>query len=103
LLDAKIVTVNALSPGVVATNLISDFKSLPRFLAFLNKFKYDSPEKGAETSIYLASSDEVNNISGKYFVNKKIDEASITSRNENIANQLWDESKKMCGISEFIY
>lgn len=98
-LEGKNVTVNALSPGIVATNLLSDFNDQPRMLGFLDRLKNDSPEKGAETSIYLASSDEVKNISGKYFVNKQIEESSIASYNEKTADRLWDESKKLCGIS----
>lgn len=101
LLDGKNVTVNALSPGVVATHLLSDFNGQPRVLGFLNRFKNDGPEKGAETSIYLASSDEVKSISGKYFVNKKTEESSMASYDEKTADYLWDESLKLCGISDF--
>jgi retinol dehydrogenase 14 len=101
LLDGKNVTVNALNPGVVATHLLSDFNGQQRMLGFLNRFKNDSPEKGAETSIYLASSDEVKNISGKYFVNKKMEESSLASYDPKTADRLWDESLKLCGISDF--
>jgi NAD(P)-dependent dehydrogenase (short-subunit alcohol dehydrogenase family) len=101
LLDGKNVTVNALHPGVVATHLLSDFNGQQRVLGFLNRFKNDSPEKGAETSIYLASSDEVKNISGKYFVNKKMEESSLASYDPKTADRLWDESLKFCGISDF--
>jgi NAD(P)-dependent dehydrogenase (short-subunit alcohol dehydrogenase family) len=101
LLDGKNVTVNALNPGVVATHLISDFNGQQRMLGFLNRFKYVSSEKGAETSIYLASSDEVKNISGKYFVNKKMEESSLASYDPKTADRLWDESLKLCGISDF--
>lgn len=79
LLDSKNITVNALNPGVVATNLLSDFNRQPRILGFLDRFKNDSTQKGAETSVYLASSDEVEKISGKYFVNKKMEESSLSS------------------------
>ena len=101
LLDGKNVTVNALHPGVVATHLLSDFNGQQRVLGFLNRFKNDSPETGAETSIYLASSDEVKNISGKYFVNKKMEESSLASYDPKTADRLWDESLKFCGISDF--
>ncbi len=101
LLEGKNITVNALSPGVVATKLLSDFTGQPRALNFLNKFKNDNPEKGAETSIYLAISDDVKNITGKYFANKKIEESSILSHNEKTADQLWAESLKLCGITNY--
>jgi NAD(P)-dependent dehydrogenase (short-subunit alcohol dehydrogenase family) len=101
ILEAKNITVNSLSPGVVATNLLSDFNDQPRMLSFLDRLKNDSPEKGAETSIYLASSDEVKNTTGKYFVDKKIVESSPVSYDEKNADRLWDESLGLCGISEY--
>lgn len=101
LLEGKNITINALSPGVVATNLLSDFNDQPRILGFLDSFKNDSPEKGAETSIYLASSYEVEKISGKYFVNKKMEESSLASYDPKTADRLWNESLKLCGISDF--
>ena len=103
LLEGKNITVNALSPGVVATNLLSDFNDQPRMLSFLDRLKNDSPEKGAETSIYLASSDEVKNITGKYFVNKETEESSLASYDEKTADQLWDESLRLCSISDFLH
>ena len=103
LLEGKNITINALSPGVVATNLLSDFNDQPRMLSFLDRLKNDSPEKGAETSIYLASSDEVKNITGKYFVNKETEESSLASYDEKTADQLWDESLRLCSISDFLH
>lgn len=103
LLDGKNITVNALHPGVVATNLLSDFNSQPRVLGFLDRFKNVGPEKGAETSIYLASSDEVTNISGKYFVDKKMEDTSLASYDPKSADRLWNESLKLCGISDFMF
>ncbi|HSW54527.1 MAG TPA: SDR family oxidoreductase [Ignavibacteriaceae bacterium] len=101
LLDGKNITVNSLHPGVVATHLLSDFNGQQRVLGFLNRFKNISPEKGAGTSIYLASSDEVEKISGKYFVNKKMEESSLASYDPKTADRLWDKSLKLCGISDF--
>lgn len=101
ILEGKNISVNSLSPGVVATNLLSDFNDQPRILRFLDRFKNDNPEKGAETSIYLATSDEVKNITGKYFVNKKIEESSPASYNKQDTGRLWDESLRLCGISEY--
>jgi NAD(P)-dependent dehydrogenase (short-subunit alcohol dehydrogenase family) len=58
------VTANCLHPGPVGTNL---FRGLPKFLQTLIKLITISPERGARTSIYLASSPKVEGISGKYF------------------------------------
>ena len=67
-LDGTGVTANAVHPGVVNTNLGRDQSKFSQ--GFARAF-FKSPEKGAETSIYLASSPEVEGISGKYFVNKE--------------------------------
>ena len=52
-----------------------------------------SPEKGAETSIYLATSDEVQNITGAYFAKKKIRKTIPEACNMDIAEQLWKVSE----------
>lgn len=101
ILEGKGVIVNVLNPGIVATNLLSDFNSQPKVFSFLDRLKNASPKKGAETSIYLASSNEVKNISGKYFVDKKIEDSSLASYNPKTADRLWDESLILCGISDF--
>src|SRR5215471_1079980 len=73
------VTANCLHPGGVGTNL---FRGLPKFLQTLIKLVTISPESGARTSIYLASSPEVEGISGKYFARRRQQEPSEASRNE---------------------
>jgi hypothetical protein len=54
-----------------------------------------SPEKGAETSIYLASSPGVEDISGKYFFDKKERRSNRESYDEEIAGRLWDVSEDL--------
>jgi hypothetical protein len=54
-----------------------------------------NPAKGAETPIYLASSPEVEGISGKYFVKKKPVESSKLSYNKELAKKLWVASEKL--------
>jgi len=50
------------------------------------------PKKGAETTIYLASSPKVKNITGEYFSKKKIHKSSIESYDLDLAEKLWDLS-----------
>lgn len=88
------VTVNCIHPGVVRTNLGHD---LPLYYRWATVF-FRPPEKGAETPIYLASSYEVEGISGKYFKNKKQIESSKESYDESIAERLWDESVKLTNL-----
>lgn len=83
------VTVNCLHPGTVATNISRDANFVYR--AFFKLFGKD-PEKGAETSIYLASSPEIEKVTGEYFVDKKIKQSSSESHDMEIAKELWDLS-----------
>ena len=83
------VTVNCVNPGFTATNLARELNFILRtFFKLLGK----DPKKGAETSIYLASSPDVDNITGQYFVNKKIRQSSKESNDMEVAKKLWDLS-----------
>jgi NAD(P)-dependent dehydrogenase (short-subunit alcohol dehydrogenase family) len=83
------VTVNCLHPGMVATNIYRNTNVL--FRTFARLFG-KNPKEGAETSIYLASSPEVEKITGEYFVDKKIKQSSAESHNMETAKKLWDMS-----------
>jgi len=91
-LEGTSVTVNTLHPGVVNTNLGQDQSSFSRGFA---KLFFKKPEKGAETSIYLASSQEVEGITGKYFAKKQQKQSSEESYNEDYAKRLWELSTEM--------
>jgi hypothetical protein len=56
------------------------------------------PEEGAETPIYLASSPEVEGVSGKYFVDKEPVRSSPASYDEETARRLWEISAEMTGL-----
>jgi NAD(P)-dependent dehydrogenase (short-subunit alcohol dehydrogenase family) len=92
------VTANALHPGVVRTNFGKGIKGRWRILLMLGKPFTISAGKGAETSIYLASSPKVSGTSGKYFVKQKEKRSSKESYNESVAKRLWDESAKLTGV-----
>jgi NAD(P)-dependent dehydrogenase (short-subunit alcohol dehydrogenase family) len=62
------VTANCLHPGVIATGLLADYMGIPVAGPALARTFGATPEEGAETSIYLASSPEVERETGKYFV-----------------------------------
>jgi retinol dehydrogenase-14 len=58
-----------------------------------------SPEKGTETSIYLASSPEVEGLSGRYFVKLAEARSSDASYDERIARRLWEVSAELTNLS----
>jgi NAD(P)-dependent dehydrogenase (short-subunit alcohol dehydrogenase family) len=83
------VTVNCVNPGFTATNLARELNFIARaFFKLLGK----DPKKSSETSIYLATSPDVENITGQYFVNKKIRQSSKESNDIEVAKKLWDSS-----------
>jgi len=89
ILDGTGVTVNTLHPGLVNTNL---GREMSKFGRGFGKLFFKNPEKGAETSIYLASSPEVEGITGKYYIKKEQKESSKESYNEEYARRLWEIS-----------
>lgn len=91
-LEGTSVTVNTVHPGLVNTNLGQDQSS---FSKGFGKLFFKKPEKGAETSIYLASSQEVEGITGKYFAKKEQKQSSEESYNEDYAKRLWELSTEM--------
>ena len=91
-LEGSNVTVNVLHPGLINTNLGRDRSSTSK--GFANKF-FKSPEIGAETSIFLATSPEVEGITGKYFTKKKVKDSSKKSYNEEYAKRMWEISLEM--------
>jgi retinol dehydrogenase-14 len=90
------VTVNALNPGPVQTGLARDMGAVFQWMA---KMLFPSAEKASATAIYLASSPEVEKVTGKYFEKCKAVPSSALSKDEAVAKRLWDLSNKMCGLN----
>ena len=63
------------------------------------KIKGISPTEGADTIIFLATDKSVSQISGKYFVKRKICKPSAVAKNNKYALQLWKESESI--VKEF--
>ena len=96
--SGKRVDVNCLHPGAVATNWGrggGDWLSFGLRLASVFEM---SPQRGAETSLFLASDPRLEGVSGKYFTNKKETESSAESHDIDEARRLWDESCRLLGI-----
>lgn len=100
ILENENITVNCLHPGVVATRL---FDKLPKILVKLFSLFMISPAKGAQTSIFLASSPEVENNSGEYFKKMKIKKTTAEATNKKVADRLWEISLKMTGLEQSSY
>jgi NAD(P)-dependent dehydrogenase (short-subunit alcohol dehydrogenase family) len=93
------VTVNCLTPGVVATRMLADYMGVPRAGAGVDSTFGASPEEGAKTSIYLAASPEVEGVTGKYFDDMKPAGSSRESYDAAVARRLWEVSERLTGLS----
>jgi len=90
------VTVNALHPGAVASNFNNGMRGIARVIGGVIYFLAGiSAEKGAQTTIYLATSPEVTGVSGKYFVNGKETPSSARSYDATVRQRLWTVSEEL--------
>lgn len=96
------VTVNALTPGIVRTNL-GRHVHIPLLMKPLfnlaSQAFFKSPEEGAQTSIYLACSPDVEGVQGKCFANCHEEPLLAKATDEEVAKKLWDISEVMVGIT----
>jgi NAD(P)-dependent dehydrogenase (short-subunit alcohol dehydrogenase family) len=94
-LEGSGVTANCFHPGAIATELFRDQNLLVRLgtQLFLK-----TPARGAETGVYLATSPEVQSVTGKYFVNKRPARSNKQSYDEAAAKRLWDVSAELTGL-----
>ncbi len=94
------VTANCLHPGAVKSKLIAKDPDLPRssrLLYSLFRLFLKSPERGADTVLYLASSPDVEGVTGKYFVNRRARPSSPASYDTALARRLWEVSHELVG------
>ncbi|MDH3942834.1 MAG: SDR family oxidoreductase [Anaerolineae bacterium] len=93
-LKGKNITVNALHPGWVATEIGQNFW-LARITAPLIFRSAKTPEQGAETVVHLASAKEIEGVTGKFFIDKVETESAAHSHDRESAKRLWAISETM--------
>ena len=98
-LEGTGVTVNCLHPGAVATRLGQNNGRIAGVLIKLLAPLFRTPEQGAATSIYLATSPEVEGVSGRYFDRCKERRSSSSTYDEAQARRLWEVSAQMTGLA----
>ena len=99
-LEGSGVTVNALHPGAVRTGLGQNNDApLLKLVAALFRPFFRTPERGADTAVWLCSAPEVAGISGGYFANRREREPHRAARDDVAARRLWDESAKQVGLA----
>ncbi|XP_078133958.1 retinol dehydrogenase 14-like [Sander vitreus] len=101
-LEGSGVAVNALTPGIVRTNLGRHVHvpvlAKPLF-DLLSRGLFKSPEEGAQTSVYLACSPDVEGVQGKCFADCKPQVLLEKATDPEVASKLWDMSEIMVGIT----
>jgi len=101
------VTVNALHPGVIRTelgrNLSLSYGWMFKIVEFLFVpfyfWLFKSSKQGAQTTIYCAVSDTLSGVTGKYFSDCKEKQLRPFATNDRDAQRLWDMSEKLCGLN----
>lgn len=94
------VTVNALHPGFVRSQLFRGLRAPARALLASALWPFmRSPRQGARTSIYLAASAEVEGVSGGYYRNCRRVEPSAAARCDEAAARLWSESVRLTALA----
>jgi NAD(P)-dependent dehydrogenase (short-subunit alcohol dehydrogenase family) len=93
------ITTNCVNPGIVATGMLADYMGVPRTEVGSSRTFGATPEMGAETAIYLASSPEIEGVTGKYFERKRAVASSRNSYDEAAARRLWEMSERLTGLT----
>jgi NAD(P)-dependent dehydrogenase (short-subunit alcohol dehydrogenase family) len=96
-LDGTKITSNAVHPGLVKSNLMSEAMFIIRFMTNLIS---TSPEKAAQAFVYLAGSPEVAGVSGKFFKGTKVSAAPAYSLDTDAQRRLWDISSQSVGLAQ---
>lgn len=93
------VTANCLHPGFVATNIGQNGEGPVgrRIIKLISRLGM-SPEEGAKTSLYLASSPEIEGVTGKYFVKRRPVRSAPISYDESLQRQVWEETTKLVNL-----
>jgi NAD(P)-dependent dehydrogenase (short-subunit alcohol dehydrogenase family) len=98
-LDGTIVTSNSVHPGWVGTNFAreGDTGFFGKF-ATLGKPFAKTPAQGADTVVYLASSPEVEGVTGQYFAKRRLHATSKAAMDVDAQRRLWDVSEQLVGL-----
>ena len=94
------VTANCLHPGAVSTRLGKNNGAWARILIGLLRPFFLTPEQGAANSIFVAASDQLDGVSGKYFVKQRAVPPSRRSRRPGLARRVWARSSQLVGLTE---
>jgi len=93
------VTVNAVHPGVIATNLLDDYMGTPQELKWKTKQDWGTPKEAAEALVHLVTSPELEGVNGRYFEGKRETRSIDASYDRQAIDRLWELSAEMTRLS----
>lgn len=99
-LEGTPVTANAFHPGFVDSGFGSGSAMMNRLLRLAARLVARTPEKGAETGVYLALSPAVAGVSGGYFADRRRIRAKAPARDPEVTERLWTVSEQLVGLTE---
>ena len=94
-LEGTGVTVNALHPGGVATNIYAGAPWYAKPLVAMAKLFMDTPEQGGDTLVYLASSADVEGKTGGYYERNTLVDPAPLAQDDAVAKKLWSVSESL--------
>ncbi len=92
------VTANCMHPGSVNTDFGKGERGVSMLLFRAFKPFMRSPEKGADTLVYLAASPDVEGMTGRYFIDREVTNSSEESYDETLRKKLWEASEELTGL-----
>jgi NAD(P)-dependent dehydrogenase (short-subunit alcohol dehydrogenase family) len=96
------VTANCLHPGVIATRLLADYMNVPMVGGAVARTFGGDPSEGADATVYLAASPEVETVTGRYFVGRRESRSSPASYDETLQRRLWEESVRLTSLVDVL-
>ena len=97
-LEGSGVAVNSMSPGPTKTRFGDNMTGLPALFPLVLKRLFPAPEVGASTLIYLASSPEVEGVSGRFFFRQRVRQTKPVTLDREVAVRLWQVSLGLVGL-----
>jgi NAD(P)-dependent dehydrogenase (short-subunit alcohol dehydrogenase family) len=92
------VTVNCLHPGVIATKLVDAFYNRTGPARLLSRLRFDSPRRGADAVLHLATAPDLAGVTGRYFNETTPQASSARSYDEALARELWTVSARLTAL-----
>ncbi|KDO51986.1 hypothetical protein CISIN_1g020927mg [Citrus sinensis] len=93
--DGVDITANSVHPGAITTNLFRNISFFSGLVGLLGKYVIKNVEQGAATTCYVALHPHVKGLTGSYFADSNVAQASSQAVNTELAQKLWDFSSDL--------